>query len=300
MALNRIEIQLRPPYDPGLSLSVWLRHPLEQVDRVEDGVYRRLFLREGRPVIVELAPGGTVDKPVCALSLDGDHRPEDLSWAMDLARWILHDDAPVTSFYQHCAATDPPFAAMAARLRGLRPHRAPELFDTLVFAILGQQVNLNFTYICRAALERRFARTVVVKGREWVAGLQPEDLLRADPEELRSMKISTAKARAILELAEAFRAVPLDRETLVLFEADELIEMLTSLRGIGPWTAQYVCLRALGAPDVLPAGDVALQKAIGRLYERSRPTAAETIVIGERWKPYRSLATWYLWASLRN
>jgi DNA-3-methyladenine glycosylase II len=296
--LDRIALQIRPPYDPDLSLRVWLRHPLEQVDCVEDGVFRRLFFRDGRPVLLALAPGGTVEKPVCAVSLSGDFTADDLSWALDLARWIINDDAPLQAFHDHIAGADQALSALAARLRGLRPHRSPALFDTLVFAILGQQVNLNFTYICRSALEAKYARRATIDGREWIAGIEPEDLAGAGIEDLRAMKISRSKARAILELADAFRSVPMDRETLALFDAEEIIVMLTSLRGIGPWTAEYACLRGLGLPDILPAGDVALQKAIGLIHKRDKPTAREVRDIGERWRPFRSLATYYLWTSL--
>lgn len=296
---NSIELQLTPPFDPELSLAFWMRHPLERVDVVSDGIYRRLFIRPAGPVLLQVSFNGSVDEPSCNIELQGEHTPDDWDWAMELCRWILNDGILLEDFYKQMHKADPALAKVTHELKGLRPTLSPTLFETLVFAIVGQQVNLNFAYICRAALEDAYAEKATFDGVQWTACLTPEDFVKADVESLRAMKISRNKAVAILELAEVFRTSPLDRNTLAGMDQDEIIDSLTALRGIGRWTAEYALLRAFGAADVLPAGDAGLRNAIHKLYEREeKPQEEEIRRIGEKWRPYRALATFYLWTWL--
>lgn len=297
--MKSISMQLTPPFNPELSLAFWMRHPLERVDIVKDGVYRRLFIRPAGPVLLQVSFTGTVDEPSCEIELQGKYTPEDWSWAMELCRWILNDTVPLGDFYQHVSKTDPALAKVTRELKGLRPTLSPTLFETLVFAIVGQQVNLNFAYICKAALEDAYAVKTTFNGRQWMAGLTPDNFAKVDTGNLRAMKISRNKAAAILELAEVFRTVPIDHDTLSGMNQTEIIDSLTALKGIGRWTAEYALLRALGATDVLPAGDAGLRNAIHRLYgHEEKPAEDEIRRIGEKWSPYRALATFYLWTWL--
>ena len=297
--MNRIEISLTPPFDMLLSTRIWSRSALEQVDIVENGNYKRAFIRGGRPVLFELHPKGDVDNPSVEMVLNGDIDPEDLAWGMEQARWILNDFAPIKRFYKHAANVDSRLVLLTERFRGLRPLLSPSVFEILVFAIVGQQVNLNFAYQCKTALENRYAGYVEIDGHRWCTGLEPRDFDTASVQEMRELKISRNKALAIIELARAFQMVPIDRTTLSGMSATEIADSLIALRGIGPWTAEYTLIRGLGSVDAFPSGDAGLKNAIKRHYELDHPLDESKIkTFGEKWKPYRSLATWYLWTSL--
>ncbi|HUX08498.1 MAG TPA: DNA-3-methyladenine glycosylase [Acidobacteriota bacterium] len=241
---------------------------------------------------------GDLEQPSCDVTLSGEVCEEDRDWAAETVRWILHDHCPLEDFYSHITAADPSFP-LAASARGLRTPLSPTLFETLVFAIVGQQVNLTFAYHCKAALEAGYTRCAIIDGQEYLAALTPEDLDGAQIPDLRAQKISNAKSRAILELAESFRSEPLDRRKLAGKSSEEISALLTSFRGIGPWTAAYSMIKALGTLDVLPCGDAGLQNAVKRWRGMERkPTSDEVHAIGERWGPYKALATFYLWTGL--
>jgi len=294
--MTSFTLQLNGPLDADLSLHFWRRATQEEIDIVEGNTYSRLFIIENRPVLLQINLDGTTDKPRAVIGLEGERTESLLGWAMETARWILNDDAPLQKFYAHIAEHAPLIAPLCTALRGLRPLRSPSVFDTMVFAIVGQQVNVSFAYSCKQALEHRYASSATINGRTWTAGLEPTDLAEATIEDLREMKISRSKARTILELAEAFSRLPLERQLLGVLSAEEIEDSLTQLWGIGPWTARYTLMRALGALDVLPIGDSGLRNAVQKIYElEEKPDADSIISIAKAWRPYRGLTTYYLW-----
>lgn len=111
--------------------------------------------------------------------------------------------------------------------------------------------------------------------------------------------MSRPKARYLHDLCERKRAGTLPLERLDSMTDDEVMASLTAVKGVGRWTAEMILIFQLGRPDILPVDDVGLLRAIQTLYGlRGRPSPACVTRIGEAWRPYRSVACWYLWASL--
>ena len=129
----------------------------------------------------------------------------------------------------------------------------------------------------------------------------PECLAAVTDEQLRAAGISRQKANYLRDLCEkvASGEVPLD--TVDAMTDDEVIEALTKVKGIGRWTAEMFLIFRLQRPDVLPVGDLGIVNAIQKAYRlRKKPTPDRMRKLGEAWRPYRSVATWYLWRSLDN
>lgn len=293
--MKSVQLKLRPPFDAALSLQFWQRAAREQVDIVDGLTYRRLFFPFGEPLLLQIALDQNVENPSANLTLHGGSGGREVGWAMETARWLLNDDAPLIDFYRK-VQDDRPLRELTVQLRGLRPLLSPSVFDTMLFAIVGQQVNVNFAYQCKSAMEERYARKAEINGRLWTAGLEPGDFSGVTVEDLRELKISNSKAKTILGLAEAFQRMDLDRKMLEPLSSKEIEDSLTNLWGIGPWTARYTLVRALGENDVLPIGDAGLRNAIHDLYQTpAKPDAEQIEQRAEGWKPYRSLATYYLW-----
>lgn len=169
-----------------------------------------------------------------------------------------------------------------------RVHGDP--FTTLLRAIVAQQVSA-------AAARTIFAR---------VCGLFPNDvpvparLLRLSDEALRGAGLSRAKVLYVRDLAERIVDGRLDVTTLPGMSDADAMRALVAVKGIGTWTAEVFLMFHLQRPDVFPSGDLALMVAIQRAYRlRSRPTPAKARAIAEAWRPHRSVASWYLWQSLR-
>lgn len=129
---------------------------------------------------------------------------------------------------------------------------------------------------------------------------KPEDILATDMATLRSAGLSQAKALAILDIAAKTKEglVP-SSKAIAKLENDEIIERLTSIRGVGQWTVEMLLIFKLGRMDVLPATDYGVRKGFAKILGAEElPTPKELMAYGERWKPFRSYAAWYLWRAL--
>ncbi len=161
-------------------------------------------------------------------------------------------------------------------------------FTNLARAIIGQQISI-------AAAASIYARV------EAATQLDPHRLIALSPEELRALGLSGAKASYLHDLAEHFVRDAAVFDHLDTLPDDAVIAELTSVKGIGVWTAQMFLMFTLGRPDVFAPDDVGLQRAIKQLYGLDHaPSKTELETISNRWRPYRTVACWHLWQSLRN
>ncbi len=161
-------------------------------------------------------------------------------------------------------------------------------FGTLIFQVAGQQLSVRATRAILSRLEAHFG------GRLPSAA----ELLAADPQVLRESGLSLRKGATLRALAERFVDGRLSDEAFARMSDDEVEAALTEVPGIGPWTAHGFLLVALDRPDVFLPGDIALRRAIQRAYGFDHvPSEDEMIRLADRWRPYRSLAVSYLFAS---
>jgi DNA-3-methyladenine glycosylase II len=163
-----------------------------------------------------------------------------------------------------------------------------DAFATLIFQVVGQQLSVAATRTIVSRIEQRFGGRLPT----------PEELLAADPQVLRAAGLSARKGATLRALAERFADGRLSDDALAGMTDDEVEAALTEVPGIGPWSAHGFLLVALDRPDVFLTGDIALRRAIQRLYGFDHvPTPDELIELSDRWRPYRSLAVSYLFAS---
>ena len=162
-----------------------------------------------------------------------------------------------------------------------------EPFMTLARSIVGQQISV------------KVADSVWTRLTAMLSDLTPLAVLSHTPEQLRSCGLSARKAEYLADLAVHFESGRIDTRRWSSSSDDEIIAELTAVRGIGIWTAEMFLIFNQLRPDVLPLDDVGLQKAVARHYlAGERPDRRKLTEIGERWRPWRSVATWYLWRSL--
>lgn len=163
-----------------------------------------------------------------------------------------------------------------------------DLFGALVFQVTGQQLSVAVT-------RRTIARIQALFGGHLPSA---EQLLAADPVDLRQTGLSGRKVTTLRDLAQRLSDGRLEAGALSTLPDDELIAALTAIPGIGPWTVQGAMIIALGREDVVLPGDLALRKAVRAAYQIDHlPSPDEVLAIAERWRPYRSLATSYLFST---
>lgn len=291
---------------PPALLNGRLFEPL--LDHFENGEYRRAADVNGQPVLYGVrevkhaAPKpGKGGRPLgggAGLDLQVRVDTQDeatLRAVAELVQRQFSTDLDLAPFYR-LAAADRVLSRLARHFRGMRIPQAPSVYETLISAILEQQVNLSFAHQVKKALIGAYGLTIEFEGRPYRTFPEPVRLALATPDDLRLLQISGPKARYIIALSRAVLDGRLDLEGLRHVEPAQAVERLLREKGVGLWTAHYVGLRALGHLDCLPAADVGLQKSIQRFYGlRQTPTAARVEKIAKPWAGWRSYATFYLW-----
>jgi DNA-3-methyladenine glycosylase II len=193
----------------------------------------------------------------------------------------------------HLKKADPILAEIIARVGPYRlvPRRTGTHYDALVRSIVFQQLSGK----AASTIHRRFS--------ELYPGKRPraERVLASTDAQLRSAGLSRQKIGYLRDLSARVTDGTLPLAHLGRLPDDAIIEHLVQVKGIGRWTVQMFLMFRLGRPDVLPELDLGVQNAIQRAYGLAkRPTPKEVLAIGEKWRPYASVASWYLWRSLEN
>jgi DNA-3-methyladenine glycosylase II len=191
---------------------------------------------------------------------------------------------------EHLRRSDPILSEIIGRVGeyGIQ-YRQPD-FETLVKSIVYQQLSGRVAGVI-------FGRLLTAAG----GRLTPESILKLRPTRMRTLGLSTQKTAYIRDLARHTRDGSLVFEELPERPDAGVIERVTVVKGIGVWTAHMFLIFALRRPDILPTGDLGIRNAIRRAYGMAElPTPAEMERMAERWRPYCSVASWYLWRSLEG
>lgn len=193
----------------------------------------------------------------------------------------------------HLASTDPRLAALIARSRpyDIVAQAIVRPFDSLAESIAYQQLSGKAAATIFGRVRALFPR------RKW---LDPKLVLATSDETFRGCGLSRSKTASLKDLARKTLdgTVPSGR-ALIRMSDEEIIERLTAVRGIGQWTVEMLLLFDLGRLDVWPVTDYGVQKGFARTFGRKKlPTKKQFLKIGERWRPYRSVAAWYFWRAL--
>lgn len=167
----------------------------------------------------------------------------------------------------------------------------PDPYEALARAIVGQQLSTKAAASIWERLLAGFGGSVP----------RPSEVLAAEPEDLRAAGLSWAKVSYLRDLAERIADGELDLTRLSEQSDDEVVEELTTIKGVGRWTAEMFLIFHLGRPDVLPAGDLGIRRAAQLTYDlKELPDSEGLHRIAEPWRPHRTLACLYLWRSLHN
>ena len=270
-------------------------------DTMEDGVYRRLLDLDDKLVLASVRSIGTLDAPELALELQGPElSPDDVESATDRVSWLLGVDQDLAPFYE-LGRADQAMAGLVEQFYGLHlPHTA-SVFEALVLAVLGQQISTSVARIIRTLLIETFGPSAEFDGETYYAFPRPASIWASSPAELHTMKLTQRKSEYVHGLAGSALDPEMGLERLEELTDQEIVEKLVALRGVGMWTAQWALIRAVGRPDALPLGDLALRRVVSRLFmDGDDVNDAKVEEIAQRWSPYRTYATVYLFSALRT
>lgn len=301
-----VHIKPKPPYDFHKLVHRLNLDPQFKVDKEQEQISFAIWIKK-EPVeqlwkkgIVRLINLGTIEQPKISVQYAGDELSQaEETWVLEHLDfrfgWTRHD---LPTFYQ--AVQDQPILAqLVEQHRGLPLVLDEGLFECLIKTIIQQQVNLSFARQLVFNLATEYGTTIDYSGHTFILFPTPSQLAQVEVEALRQRKFSRRKAEYITDLAKKIADGQLDLERLAQADNDTILKMLTKERGIGVWTVECFLLFGLGRPNLFPAGDLGIQKALQQLLALpERPSAEEC----RTWaKPYEAWGTYlalYLWASL--
>lgn len=291
MQKRTFSISARAPF--RLDLTAWAlrRRADNAVDRWDGRTYRRLLTFAEGPVEVAAAQAGPPARPRLEVTLAGGEVAAQTDDAVRtvLAR-MLGLDIDLSAFYR-LAERDPLLHTLAARFRGVKPPRFPSLFECLVNAVACQQLTL--TVGIRLLNRLAEAHGAHLDGAS--AFPLPDDLVELEPEVLRPLGFSRAKARSIVALAAEAEAGGLVAEEVAALPEEAALARLLRLRGIGRWSGEYALLRGLGSLQVFPGDDVGARNNLARRLGIEGPLDYDAVRRAVApWQPYAGLVYFHL------
>lgn len=291
------EFSISPRAPFRLDLTAWAlrRRAHNAIDRWDGHTYSRALELNGAPAVIAVRQGNQPERPRLTATLTGPgigHEAETPARAA-LSR-LLGLTVDLSAFVA-LASRDPVLGELVPPLRGLKPPRFPSVFEAVVNAIACQQLSLGVGIHLLNRLTAAWGRPVAGQPGAVRAFPTPQTLASADPVELRRIGFSSVKARTIVDTARAVADGSLNLEALSQLDDRAAVERLTSLRGIGRWTAEYVMLRGLGRLHVFPGDDVGARNKLERLLGTRRRLDYEAVRdLLARWQPYAGVVYFYL------
>lgn len=274
------------------------RSPHELLHSTHNNRVEKIVLINGKTILLSVAPGSQNQLVVTIIN-----RHITASIQKTVADYVeewFDLKTNLLPFYK-IASKDALLRPLVKKYFGYRIVSMPDLFESLTWAIIGQQINLSFAY----RLKRQFVQTFGVKyswkGRTYYHYPAPEVVAALEPAALLTLQFSRQKAEYVIAVAVAFSSGVISKEKLSLLSFDEARQSLIQLKGIGNWTANYALMKTFHYPNSFPAEDAGLRQAIRKqLLMKEKPTLKQIEHIFKKYKGWEAYATLYLWRSLGN
>ncbi len=281
-----------------LDYTIWAlrRRKNNTTDRWDGRQYSRIFNFKNGPVKISITHENPSLNPEIIISLNSIQTRScpTLDQIFLPVQKMLGLELDLQPFYA-LLDNDEVIGALVHQFAGVKPPRFPSLFEALVNAIACQQVSLDVGILMLNRLAEKFGLVFDDDGTPMHAFPRPEDLVLVSAEDIKKLGFSYQKARAIKELALGFASNKIDPAELEKMTNQEAVEYLSTLRGLGRWSAEYVLLRGLGRIDTFPGDDIGAQNNLQRLFNLDQKPGYEEIKkLTSRWHPYEGLAYFHL------
>ncbi len=278
------------PFHLEATVRVLQRRPGNRVDVWEQDRYLRV-LQTGRTCeLVEVLNRGTIDEPDLRFVMRSGNPATTLPRIRRTLRRVLGLDVDPQPF-QRLAEREPALRVIALALRGMRPPRFVDLFETFARVVPFQQMSLEAGVAITGRLIERFGERIESGGRRFYAFPTAQRIAHAGSMTLRACGLSTRKADTLRQLARALESGELDEEHVEGLTTADAIQTLTELPGIGPWSAALVLLRGFGRLDVFPPGDVGAMRELSTLLRVGSGTPLNRAI--ERFGEFRGYLYFY-------
>ncbi|WP_375199178.1 DNA glycosylase [Bacillus sp. RS11] len=293
-----IVITLPENFDINANLGYLTREKNECMYEIENDIITKVIAIGGIRSLVQLS---VINNKQMHVQFLNESRPIE-KWKREVIVKYIHEwfdlDNDLTPFYE-MAKADPLLNMPARKFYGLRVIGIPDLFEALCWGVLGQQINLAFAYSLKKQFVEGFGDSIEWNGKKYWVFPTYERIAQLTPTDLADIKMTVKKSEYIIGIARLMASGELSREKLMNMNFKDAEKNLIKIRGIGPWTANYVLMRCLRFQTAFPIDDVGLINSIKLLCNMNRkPTKDEILEISFPWKNWESYATFYLWRVL--
>jgi len=297
--INHLDyLEIEPPKEFNFT-ECWTflkRSNQEILHHIEADVLFKLLKVNGQLILCRISE--QAHKMKVEFPMDQPSANERESIVQYLTEWFdLETD--LTCFYK-MANKDNILQPLIEKYSGLRLIGIPDLFEALVWAIIGQQINLTFAYTLKKRFVEHFGKSVVFERKSFWIFPTPEKIAAIQVGDLRNLQFTQRKSEYIIDIAKSMANGQLTKELLRLKkDYEDMKKSLMAIRGIGAWTADYVLMKCLQERCAFPIADVGLHNALKmQLALERKPTIEEITCYANYWQGWQAYATFYLWRSL--
>lgn len=291
-------ITLPANFDMNANLGYLTREKNECLYEIENNIITKVIAIGEMQSLVQIS---VIDNQQMVVQFLNGSRPIEKREREKIATYIIEWfdlDNDLTPFYE-MANTDPLLQIPAQKFYGLRVIGIPDLFEALCWGVLGQQINLAFAYSLKRQFVESFGDSIEWNGKKYWVFPPYERIAQLEPTDLAAIKMTVKKSEYIIGIARLMACGELSKEQLMKMNFKEAEKSLIKIRGIGPWTANYVLMRCLMFQTAFPIDDVGLINSIKTLRNMNqKPTKEEILALSIPWKNWESYATFYLWRVL--
>jgi DNA-3-methyladenine glycosylase II len=293
--MKSLRIPLPEEFDFQLVLSFLQRSPRELLHKVVDSRIEKALLVKNAVIVFSIR----LDKT--DLLVEFLNTKVSVSQATEVVKYIrewLDLDTDLKPFYAMCEK-DKLMNALIKNYYGYRIVGQPDLFESIVWAVLGQQINLQFAYTLKQRFVERFGDAINLANDTYYLFPSPEIVANLTMDQLLPLQFSRQKATYTINIAKAFVDKTVSKDMLLGLPLREGKEVLMKIKGIGNWTANYALMKTFRHTDAFPLEDAGLHNAIRNLKKlKAKPTLEEVRRIFKKYKGWEAYATLYLWKSL--
>ena len=300
------ELLMKGPYHLARCALAFSKFPSDGTDvwitprETLQAEYRRLHVVENEPILVMVQQDpGAEERQARLIVRTYPARPRKASLLKERVSWQFHVDASLEGFYRR-ARKHPFFRPLIQALYGVKPLRPSTVFEMAAIAISEQQISVPAAIRIRSRMVRALGQKIIFEDKEYRSFPTARTLARCTVDDLRSLSFSARKAEYLIDLARKVTAEGFDLEGLRNRPNEEVISALTSLRGFGRWSAEYLLARGLGRTEVVAGGDLGIQNLVGKyLGPGRRVSETELRKMMEEWGPYKRWVVFYLFCASR-
>lgn len=293
--MSKTYLQLPEDFNYELNFEFLMRSPRELLHKTEHDHVIKLVKAGDEKVLFRIRPG--TNKLILEF-LNGDPSVSASNYVKQYIQEWFDLKTDLSPFYK-LASNDKLLAPLVTKFKGYRIIGQPDLFESIIWAVLGQQINLQFAYTLKSRFVELFGERLFWNNESFYLFPTAELVSGLTDEALLPLQFSRQKSKYTIGIAEVFASGEISKEKLAGLPLAEAKEMLMKVKGIGNWTANYALMKTFRYPDAFPLEDAGVHNAIKNLKKMDRkPTLDEVRKIFKKYKGWEAYATLYLWKSL--